>query len=195
MHSLGSDFDVSVLIVGAGPVGTVLALDLASRGIDVAIAETRYRGEPPSVKCNHISARSMEIFRRLGIVQEIRNAGLPADYPNDVSYRTTTTGIELSRIRIPARAGRYSEKGGPDTWWPTPEPPHRCNQIFFEPILIERAYSTPKIRMLNRTRFDGYKQDESGVTAELTGLESGNRSILRARYLIGCDGGRTSPPC
>jgi 2-polyprenyl-6-methoxyphenol hydroxylase-like FAD-dependent oxidoreductase len=112
MHSLGSDFDVSVLIVGAGPVGTVLALDLASRGIDVAIAETRYRGEPPSVKCNHISARSMEIFRRLGIVQEIRNAGLPADYPNDVSYRTTTTGIELSRIRIPARAGHMVADAG-----------------------------------------------------------------------------------
>jgi 2-polyprenyl-6-methoxyphenol hydroxylase-like FAD-dependent oxidoreductase len=77
-------YDTSVLIVGAGPVGATLALDLASRGIDVTVAELRYRGEPPSVKCNHISARSMEIFRRLGIVKEIRNAGLPPDYPNDI---------------------------------------------------------------------------------------------------------------
>jgi 2-polyprenyl-6-methoxyphenol hydroxylase-like FAD-dependent oxidoreductase len=139
-------YDTSVLIVGAGPVGATLALDLASRGVDVTVAEIRHRGEPPSVKCNHISARSMEIFRRLGIATEIRNAGLPADYPNDISYRTTTTGMELSRIPIPSRDKRYTATGGPDTWWSTPEPPHRCNQIFFEPILVERAYATPGLR-------------------------------------------------
>ncbi len=188
----GDRFDASVLIIGAGPVGTVLALDLASRGVDVAVVETRYRGEPPSVKCNHISARSMEIFRRLGIVEEIRNAGLPADYPNDVSYRTTTTGVELSRIPIPARAVRYTATDGPDTWWPTPEPPHRCNQIFFEPILIERAYRTPKVRMMNRTQYEDFEQDESGVTANLVDLESGKGFQFRARYMIGCDGGRSA---
>ncbi len=69
--------DCDVLVVGAGPVGITLALDLASRGVSVAVVESRYRGEPPSVKCNHISARSMEIFRRLGVAREIRNAGLP----------------------------------------------------------------------------------------------------------------------
>jgi 2-polyprenyl-6-methoxyphenol hydroxylase-like FAD-dependent oxidoreductase len=183
--------DSPVLIIGAGPVGVTLALDLASRGVNVTVVETRHRGEPPSVKCNHISARSMEIFRRLGVVERIRNAGLPADYPNDISYRTTTTGVELSRIPIPARKSRYTATGGPDTWWPTPEPPHRCNQIFFEPILIEAAYATPRIRMLNRTRADDFEQDENGVTVRLTDLESGKAFTLRARYLIGCDGGRS----
>ena len=84
-----------VLIVGAGPVGLTLAMDLAQRGIDVLVAEIRHRGEPPSVKCNHVSARSMEIFRRLGVAPGVRDAGLPADYPNDVAYRTTFTGTEL----------------------------------------------------------------------------------------------------
>src|SRR5882757_1891690 len=115
--------DTAVLIVGAGPVGLTAAMDLASRGIDVVVAEIRSAGEPPSVKCNHVSARSMEVFRRLGIVGEIRDAGLPADFPNDCSYRTTATGRELSRIPIPSRAQRYVATGGPDTWWPTPEPP------------------------------------------------------------------------
>jgi 2-polyprenyl-6-methoxyphenol hydroxylase-like FAD-dependent oxidoreductase len=118
-----------VLVVGAGPVGLTLAMDLAQRGIDVLVAEIRERGEPPNVKCNHVSARSMEIFRRLGVAQALRDAGLPADYPNDVAYRTTFTGEELSRIPIPARKDRYTARGGPDTWWPTPEPPHRINQI------------------------------------------------------------------
>ena len=55
-----------VLVVGAGPVGLTLAMDLAQRGIQVVVAETRYRGEPPNVKCNHVAARTMEILRRLG---------------------------------------------------------------------------------------------------------------------------------
>src|SRR5882762_5356966 len=88
-----------VLIVGAGPVGLTLAIDLAWRGIKVTVAETRPRAQPPEPKCNHVAARTMEIFRRLGIADEVRDAGLPPDYPHDVSYRTTFTGEELTRIR------------------------------------------------------------------------------------------------
>ena len=90
-----------VLIAGGGPVGLTMAMDLAWRGIPVLVLESRAPGEPPSVKCNHVGARTMEIFRRLGVVQAVRNTGLPPDYPNDVAFRTTTTGIELSRIPIP----------------------------------------------------------------------------------------------
>src|SRR5215211_2783221 len=94
--------ETPVLIVGGGPVGLTLAMDLAWRGIDVTVAELRRPAEAPGVKCNHISARSMEIFRRLGVAGALRSAGLPADYPNDVSYRTTATGLELARIPIPS---------------------------------------------------------------------------------------------
>ncbi len=55
--------ETQVLVVGAGPVGLTLALDLAWRGVRVTVAELRHRGEAPPVKCNHIAARSMEIFR------------------------------------------------------------------------------------------------------------------------------------
>ncbi|MDU6835714.1 MAG: FAD-dependent oxidoreductase, partial [Bradyrhizobium sp.] len=128
-----------VLIVGAGPVGLTAAMDLASRGIDVVVAETRRAGEPPNVKCNHVSARSMEVFRRLGIVREVRDGGLPAEFPNDCAYRTAVVGRELTRIPIPCRAERYTATVGPDTDWPTPEPPHRINQIYLEPILFAAA--------------------------------------------------------
>ena len=131
--------DTEVLIVGAGPVGLTLAMDLAQRGVEVTLAEMRAAGEPPSVRCNHVSARTMETFRRLGIAHAVRNAGLPADYPNDVAFRTTATGIEMARIPIPCRADRYIAKDGPDTWWPTPEPPHRINQIYLEPVLFACA--------------------------------------------------------
>ncbi len=180
-----------VLIIGAGPVGLTLAMDLARRGIDVLMAETRRRGEPPSVKSNHVSARSMEVFRRLGVAGALRDAGLPADYPNDVSYRTTFTGTELSRIPIPARKDRYTATGGPDTWWPTPEPPHRINQIYLEPVLFAHAEATPGVRILNRTRIDDFSQDEHGVTATGVNLDDEQPVSIRCEYLIGCDGGRS----
>jgi len=76
---------------------------------------------------------------------------LPADYPNDVASRTTVTGIELSRVTIPSRSERYTAAEGPDTRWPTPEPPHRVNQTYFEPVLFAHAASQSRIRILDRT--------------------------------------------
>jgi 2-polyprenyl-6-methoxyphenol hydroxylase-like FAD-dependent oxidoreductase len=181
----------SVLIIGAGPVGVTLAMDLAWRGIDVTVAELRARGEPPSVKCNHVAARTMEILRRLGVAQTVRNAGLPADYPNDVAFRTTTTGIELARIPIPCRAERYTTTGGPDTWWPTPEPPHRINQIFLEPLLVDHAAAMPGVTLLNRTRVEGFIQSADGVVATAENLERGEMLEIACLYMVGCDGGRS----
>jgi 2-polyprenyl-6-methoxyphenol hydroxylase-like FAD-dependent oxidoreductase len=178
-----------VLVAGAGPVGLTLADDLAQRGVRVTLVETRRFAEPPSVKCNHVSARSMEVFRRLGVPQQVRDAGLPADYPNDVVFRTSMTGRELARIPIPCRRDRYTATDGPDTWWPTTEPPHRINQLFLEPILLRHAVAQPGVRLLNRTQLTGFEQDAAGVRAQVTDLETGRTSTLQARFLVGCDGG------
>jgi 2-polyprenyl-6-methoxyphenol hydroxylase-like FAD-dependent oxidoreductase len=183
--------ETGVLIVGGGPVGLTLAMDLAQRGIEVTVLELRRRGEPPSVKCNHVAARSMELFRRLGVARHVRDAGLPADYPNDISYRTTMLGGELTRIPIPCRRDRYTAKGGPDTWWPTPEPPHRINQIFLEPILFEHASKLDHVTIHNRVEFLGFTQDDTSVMATARALDTGERLTIAARYLVGCDGGKS----
>lgn len=180
-----------VLIVGAGPVGLTLAMDLAQRGVEVLVAETRARGKLPNVKCNHVSARSMEIFRRLGVAKALRDTGLPPEYPNDVAYRTTFTGEELSRIPIPARRDRYTATGGPDTWWPTAEPPHRINQIYLEPVLFEHAAATRGVRILNRTQIDEFTQDVDSVRAIGVNLDTGAAVHIRADYMVGCDGARS----
>jgi 2-polyprenyl-6-methoxyphenol hydroxylase-like FAD-dependent oxidoreductase len=179
-----------VAIVGAGPVGLTLALDLASRGIDVILAEERYAGEPPSVKCNHISSRSMEMFRRLGIASDLRAVGLPDDYPNDVVFRTRATGYELTRIPIPARKDRFRTGGGPDTGWPTPEPAHRVNQLYFEPLLFRRAAATRGITVLSRTRVESFRQSDDAVLVTARDLDGGE-GVIECRYLVGCDGGRS----
>ncbi|MDO9708984.1 FAD-dependent oxidoreductase [Paracraurococcus lichenis] len=180
-----------VLVVGAGPVGMTLAMDLAWRGVAVTILEQRRRGEPPSPKCNHVSAHSMEIFRRLGVARALRDAGLPPDYPNDVAYRTTTTGIELARIPIPCRRDRFTATGGPDTGWPTPEPPHRINQIYLEPILFDHLAGLPSVTILDRTRFLGFAQEEGRVLARAEALDDAAPIEIDCAYLIGCDGGRS----
>jgi 2-polyprenyl-6-methoxyphenol hydroxylase-like FAD-dependent oxidoreductase len=180
-----------VLISGAGPVGLTLAIDLAWRGIDVTVVETRARAAPPEPKCNHVAARTMEIFRRLGLAERVRNAGLPADYPHDISYRTTFTGQELTRIPIPCRRDRFTMKDGPDCNWPTPEPPHRINQIFLEPILFEHAAAQPRIRIINRTSVEDVVVEDTSASVALRDLETGTVRHLSCRYLIGCDGARS----
>jgi 2-polyprenyl-6-methoxyphenol hydroxylase-like FAD-dependent oxidoreductase len=184
--------ETSVLVVGAGPVGLTLAMDLAWRGIDVTIVELRHAGEPPSVKCNQVSARSMEIFRRLGLARAIRDSGLPSEYRCDVSCCVSATGQELSRIILPSRAGRARGEQGDDGWWPTPEPPHRINQLFLEPLLFAHAAAHPRIRILNRTQFEEFSQDEQGVIAAARDLDSGERVSISCRYLVGCDGARST---
>src|SRR3954463_15917327 len=183
--------EANVLIVGAGPVGLTLAIDLAWRGIDVTVVETRARAEPPEPKCNHVAARTMEIFRRLGVAAKVRDAGLPADYPHDISYRTTCTGRELTRIRIPSRRDRFKMTDGPDGNWPTPEPPHRINQIFLEPILFEHAAAQPRIKIINRTSVEDVVVQDTSATAALRDLETGALSRMSCRFLIGCDGARS----
>lgn len=177
------------MVVGAGPVGLTLAMDLSARGVRVAIAEIRRYAEPPNVKCNHVSARSMERFRLLGVAHKLRSAGLPADYPNDVVFRTSVCGTELTRIPIPGRAERYTSREGPDTWWPTPEPPHRINQTYLEPILLEHTAALPGVTLLNRTSIGDFHQEADAVQALATDLDSGQQRHIRARYLVGCDGG------
>jgi 2-polyprenyl-6-methoxyphenol hydroxylase-like FAD-dependent oxidoreductase len=148
----------------------------------------RAAGEPPVGRSNVVSARSMEVFRRLGIARAVREAGLPADYPHDVAIRTSATGFEIGRVKIPCRAERYTAKDGPDTWWPTPEPPHRVNQIFLEPVLLAAAAATPRLRILNWMRVDDIEQRENEVLAAAVDLDTNATTTIAARYVVGCDG-------
>lgn len=183
-----SDQNCEVLIIGAGPVGLIGAIDLAQRGIDVLVIDQRINYDPLTVRCNHISSRSMEIFRRLGFVETVREGGFNETFPHDVSIRLTTTGTEIGRIKIPSRQGRQLGERGPDGWWPTLEPPHRMNQIFLEPILQKIAQETQGLEI----KFDqkALEVGDEGDHVKTTVRSSdGEERQIKSQYLIGCDGG------
>jgi 2-polyprenyl-6-methoxyphenol hydroxylase-like FAD-dependent oxidoreductase len=185
--------EADVIVVGAGPVGLTLAMCLATSGVAVTVIEQRGPAEAPDVRCNHVSSRSMELFRRLGVAGKVRAAGLPDDHPHDVAFRTTFIGYELDRIAIPGRRDRAAGTGrGPDGDWATPEPPHRVNQLMMEPVLFDHATSMDRVTILNGMRVDAVNQDHDGTTVSATELRGGARRTLRSTFLVGCDGGRST---
>ena len=164
-------------------MGLTLAIDLAQRGIDVLMTEIRHRGEPPNVKCNHVAARSMEVCSAAWAWRRPARCGLPADYPNDVAYRTAVTVMELvahSDSRAPRPLHRHRR---PHTWWPTAEPPHRINQIFLEPVAVRACRGHAGLRIRNRTRIDDFEQDDDGVWATGVDLDDGHTVRIRCQYL------------
>jgi 2-polyprenyl-6-methoxyphenol hydroxylase-like FAD-dependent oxidoreductase len=126
------------------------------------------------------------------VADALRAAGLPDDYPHDVSYRTTTVGREVTRIHIPGRLTRKTDTSGPDGWWPTPEPPHRINQRFLEPILLAHARRQPAITLAHRERVTGFTEHDRGLVVDVRHEDTGAVRQVGAQYLVGCDGGRST---
>src|SRR5687767_653544 len=92
-----------VLIVGAGPVGLTIAIDLGRRGIKCMLIEQK--DEPAFLpKMERCNARTMEIFRRMGLSEKIRAAGLQADVPMDVYVVLSMTEPPLLRLPYPSVA-------------------------------------------------------------------------------------------
>ncbi len=188
--------EAHVTIVGAGPVGLTMAMDLARRGVSVIVVESRAEDEPADAKCNTVAARTMEIFRRLGVADQVRAAGLADDFPTDVRFCTSVAGHEITRIPLPSRnerfgAGARSAEGYIDSHWATPEPMVRVSQLYLNPILYAHAKTFERVALLPETTFLRY-EDHGGSVAATCQTASGKELEIRSRYFVGCDGA-TSP--
>lgn len=173
-----------VLIVGGGPTGMAMALELRSRGVDFVLVEGG-DGTVPHPKVSSIGPRSMEFFRRWGVADRIRRSGWPDDHPLDCVWVTRIGGHEL--FRLP----RHTMSTRPE-FRHTPEPDAICPQHWLGPLLREELGVWPDGPVRMRTRMDGFEQDGEGVTATVTDLTTGRAATIRAKYLIACDG--TSSP-
>ena len=179
--------DAQVVIVGAGPVGLTLAIDLGQRGIRCVLVEQNRAPQflPKMERCN---ARTMEIFRRLGLADRIREAGLPQDLPMDVQIVRSMAKPPILHLPYPsvkeARAGTSEINDGSKPL----EPQQLISQYTLEPTLFEIARELPSLRILTSTQFLHFSQDEDGVEVAVRS-EGGPVHTLRGEYLVGCDGG------
>ena len=179
--------DTQVLIVGGGPVGLTLAVDLGKRGVRTILVEQKDAPQflPKMERCN---ARTLEIFRRLGIADRVRAAGLPADVPMDVFVVLSLTRPPLLRLPYPSvDEARAQIRQCNDGSLPL-EPYQLVSQYTLEPLLKSIAESLPSVSVRFGCRLESFAQDENGVTAQLKNID-GSPGSIRAAYMVGCDGG------
>ncbi|WP_199435249.1 FAD-dependent monooxygenase [Qaidamihabitans albus] len=180
--------DWPVVIAGAGPVGTCLALELGRRGVPTFVLETELE-TTTNPRCNTTNARSMEYFRRMGIADRVRRAGLPLDHVTDVVYSTAILGDELTRFEFSASGQVLSGEAHEFADWPTPEPQHRISQIYLEPILHEELARLASVQLRRGAHVVGATQHGDRVVVRFRDTATGEESEVHARYLVGCDGG------
>ena len=134
------------------------------------------------------NARSMELFRRLGVVDALRAVAVPESSNFDVSWITSLTGHELHRFRYPSVTDwrrLIAERN--DGSMPC-EPPMRVSQVEIEPVLQRAVQAAPMVEARWGVELEDIAQDEEGVTATLRTAD-GAAEQVRCRYLAGCDGG------
>ncbi|MEU7073466.1 FAD-dependent monooxygenase [Streptomyces narbonensis] len=171
--------ETEVLIVGGGPVGLALALDLTHRGVDFVLVEA---GDGPVThpRVSTIGPRAMEAFRRWGVADAIRGAGWPADHTLDIAWVTAVGGYELHRLRL----GTAGERPPPSY---TPEPESICPQHWLAPLLTAHLGVRPAGPVRLGTRLVALAPKPDRVSAALAD-GAGMRTTVHARYLVGCDG-------
>ncbi len=178
------EMETPVLIVGGGPVGLTLALDLAVRGIRSTLVE---RDEGTAVellaKAGTLNERTMEYLRRLGVSGAVADAGFPDDHPRDTVYCTALNGFVLGRDYRPSTRDRA----------PAPESPEilrKCPQFRFDPLLAKAVQERGLTQVRYGTSWLGGVQDADGVTSTIAAGrdDAGAPVTVRSQYLVACDG-------
>ncbi|MET9054357.1 FAD-dependent monooxygenase [Streptomyces bacillaris] len=156
-----------VLVVGAGPVGLMLAAELRRAGASCRIVD-RLPARLPYAKAVGVQPRTLELFDRMGLVRDVLDAAVPMR-----GQLTYENGVALGRIDLVL----------------PPEVPYgfaALPQYETERVLEEHLgrYGTGIERS---TELLAFAQDPAGVTSRLT-TASGAEEEVRSRYLVGCDG-------
>jgi 2-polyprenyl-6-methoxyphenol hydroxylase-like FAD-dependent oxidoreductase len=181
--------DTQVIIVGAGPVGLTLAIDLGRRGVRCILLEQKDAPQflPKMERCN---ARTMEIYRRIGIAEKVRDAGYPRHTPMDVFIVTSLVEPPLLHLPYPSVAQAQAEIAACTDGSMPLEPYQLISQYTLEPLLKSVAEGQPSVDVRYGCEFVAFEQDATGVRAR---VKRGSGTFeLSADYLVGCDGGSSN---
>ncbi|MEZ5931817.1 MAG: FAD-dependent monooxygenase [Alphaproteobacteria bacterium] len=170
-----------VVIVGGGPVGMGLAIELGLRGIGVTVVE---RFDQPQLipKGQNLTQRTMEHFHFWGIEKALRAARtIPTDYGIGglTAYGTLLSDFCYDWMkRETVRRFFFTDN-------------ERLPQYETEAVLCARAAEIDGIDILYGWSGETIDQDENGVTVTIASPANGERRALRASYAVGCDGSRS----
>jgi 2-polyprenyl-6-methoxyphenol hydroxylase-like FAD-dependent oxidoreductase len=175
-----------VLIAGAGPVGLALATELAWRGVSCVLVE-QGDGSVDFPTTNLVNTRTCEHLRRWGLADRVRyTTGFPTDYPRNYVFVTRMNGYELARFDHPANGDAAARSPY------SPEGRIWVSKPFFDPVLHQHVKSLPAVEVRYGTSLESFQQDDDKVVAEVIDTRSGQRGVIEADYLVGCDGGKSS---
>jgi len=182
--------DSQVIVVGAGPVGLTMSIALGQLGVRCILLERNDApaGLPKMERCN---ARTMEIYRRLGIVDEIRAAGLPAECPMDVFVVTSLIEEPILHLPYGSVQDCRDDIAAHNDGTRTLEPYQLISQYTLEPLLKEIAERDANIDVRFGCEVIRYEDDGDQVTAQVR-RSDGTEEAITAEYLVGCDGGAST---
>lgn len=173
--------DTPVLIVGAGPVGLALALDLAWHGQRSMVVEQGSGLGEVLAKAGGLNERTLEFCRRWGIKERVYDWGQPQDYPRDTAFCVSLGGPVIGSDPLPCARDWPERDSSPEKW-------RKCPQYVFDPILAEAALKTGLVDIRYESQLLGFAQDDAGVTATIAFKGEKEPRPVRASYLVGCDG-------
>ncbi|WP_410594002.1 FAD-dependent monooxygenase [Amycolatopsis sp. lyj-23] len=176
---------VPVLISGGGIAGLTAALLLQREGVQPVLVE-KHAGASPQPKARRFNPRSTEVFRLLGLADEVAEASAPL-----ASFTEVLAGPTLVAARARELSGTMRERRRQQARIPelSPGPNVLCPQAVLEPIL-RRAAGERGVSVRLGTELVSFVQDDDGVTARLKPAD-GEPYELRADYLIAADGARS----
>jgi 2-polyprenyl-6-methoxyphenol hydroxylase-like FAD-dependent oxidoreductase len=175
------EVEVPVLVVGGSLVGLSTALFLASHGVRSLVVE-RHSGTAIHPRAGHFNLRTLEILRSAGLEETIRRRSAEQYPPHGgISNVESLAGREIATFFADLNAGVAEF---------SPTIRLFINQDALEPILRARAGELGAM-LRYRTECTSLEQDDDGVTAVLTDLETGEHGRVRARYVVAADGNRS----
>lgn len=178
--------DCQVLIVGGGPVGLALAIDLGQRGVGCLLIDKR--AEPSFLpKMERCHARTMEHFRRLGIADQVRGAGYPEHLPLDAFLVTTLAEQAIARISRPSVIAARRESHEHNDGSSPAEPYQIVSQYALEPLLKSVAEKTAGVRVQFGCELVSLEEKDEQIVARVRHAD-GTEKTISALYLAGCDG-------
>ena len=168
-----------ILIVGGGLVGLSTSLFLTQHGIPSLLIE-RHPSTAIHPRARGINFRTMELFREIGLEEQIRAAGTELINSRGLLIVETLAGTEFRRIAMEQAPGASLDEISSTTWC-------MCAQHQSEPVLLSAARQRGGDLRFN-TELISFEQDDAGVTAIVANRADGTRSTIRADYLIAADG-------